>query len=119
MIKLPKMYTLTNSTVLDCVGYDKDEQKMFVKYKDGNIYQYNDVLYKHFSGIIKAPSPMSALNRLKKVFLTDYTVVEESLADLFAEIERRGYTSYSVMPFSDLSTNPAYRKLKERVLRSA
>ena len=50
------------SSQIKSAGYDYEEQKLYVEFKNGKVYQYSNVPENIYDNLIKAPSPGSYFN---------------------------------------------------------
>lgn len=47
---------IVDSTNLEWVSYDEDEEKLYVQFRSGGLYEYDNVPQKVFDGLLKAGS---------------------------------------------------------------
>lgn len=47
---------VVDSTNLEWVSYDEDEEKLYVQFRSGGLYEYDNVPQKVFDGLLKAGS---------------------------------------------------------------
>ena len=47
---------IVDSTNLEWVSYDEDEEKLYVQFRSGGLYEYDNVPQKIFDGLLKAGS---------------------------------------------------------------
>lgn len=60
---------LVSSSNIESVGYDEENQIMYVRFLNGTLYTYNGVPKQEYEGLLNAPSVGSYLHRnFKNVF---------------------------------------------------
>lgn len=47
---------IVDSTNLEWISYDEDEEKLYVQFRSGGLYEYDNVPQKVFDGLLKAGS---------------------------------------------------------------
>lgn len=47
---------VVDSTNLEWISYDEDEEKLYVQFRSGGLYEYDNVPQKVFDGLLKAGS---------------------------------------------------------------
>lgn len=61
-MSLPEMKQVSSSN-LESIGYDEQNQEVYVRFLNGSIYVYKGVSEHEFQNLIEAPSCGSYLNR--------------------------------------------------------
>ena len=51
------------SSHLKSVGYNKDERKLEVEFRDGSVYEYGDIAHQTHTGILKSSSRGRSLSQ--------------------------------------------------------
>ena len=65
---MPEMIFVDSSNI-EAIGYDENNQELHVQFLSGGYYVYHDVPCEIFDGLVEAPSKGSYLNReIKGVF---------------------------------------------------
>lgn len=47
---------IVDSTNLEWISYDEDEEKLYIQFRSGGLYEYDNVPQKVFDGLLKAGS---------------------------------------------------------------
>lgn len=63
----PKMQSVSSSNVAE-LGYDSENQIVYVRFLNGSLYIYKNVPQNEFDGLLNAPSIGSYFNRNYKNF---------------------------------------------------
>jgi len=61
-MSLPEMNTVSSSNI-DSIGYDEQNQEVYVRFLNGSLYIYRGVPPHEYASLIQAPSHGSYLNR--------------------------------------------------------
>jgi len=61
-MSIPQMYPVSSSNI-SAVGYDADNQWVYVQFLDGSVYAYKGVSEPEYENLRMAPSVGSYLNR--------------------------------------------------------
>jgi hypothetical protein len=61
-MSLPNMNQVSSSNI-DSIGYDEQNQEVYVRFLNGNIYVYKGVPKHEYQNLLEAPSHGSYLNR--------------------------------------------------------
>lgn len=74
-------WTEVESTNLDMVGYDNDNEELHVKFKGGAEYTYQEVPYEVYQGLLNAVSKGKYLNQSIKGLYDCYSARETGLCE--------------------------------------
>ena len=67
-MSIPVMQPVSSSNI-DSIGYDEQNQEVYVKFVNGSLYVYKGVPMHEYQNLLEAPSNGSYLNRnFKNVF---------------------------------------------------
>ncbi len=61
-MNLPEMITVSSSNI-ESIGYDEQQQQVYVRFLDGSLYVYKGVPHHEFDNLRDAPSHGSYLHR--------------------------------------------------------
>lgn len=61
-MSLPEMIQVSSSNI-DCIGYDEQEEIVYVRFLNGSLYVYKGVPIHEYENLLQAPSHGSYLHR--------------------------------------------------------